>query len=233
MKLRLLAAAVAALTLTAGIASAQDTTTEKGKVSYYFGYQFGRDLAESGEQVDLAAVYKALQDGYAKKQPAVTEEQMRPAVAAMQKRQQAKMEAAKAAYEKAASENKSKSDQFLAQNKAKSDVKTLPSGVQYRVIEAGKGAKPTTASTVDLEVLGPFGYGQRPPEAANAKPQPLTNIKMSEVEMTGMREALQQMPAGSKWEVFLPPDKAYGANPRSPYPPNVVVSFEVKLVSVK
>jgi len=233
MKLRLLAAAMAALTLTAGVASAQDTTTEKGKVSYYFGYQFGRDLVDSGEQVDLPTVYKAMQDGYAKKQPSVTEEQMRPAVQAMQKRQQAKMEQAKAAYEKAAAENKTKSDSFLAQNKAKPGIKTLPSGVQYRVIENGTGAKPTTGSTVDLEVLGPFGYGQRPPEAANAKAQPLSGIKMSEVEMTGMREALQQMPAGSKWEVFLPPDKAYGANPRSPFPPNVAVSFEVKLVSVK
>ena len=116
MKLRLLAATCAALTLASSMAMAQDMTSEKGKVSYYFGYQFGRDLAESGEQVDLAAVYKALQDGYAKKQPAITEEQMRPAVAAMQKRQQAKMDQAKAAYEKAAAENKTKSDQFLAQN---------------------------------------------------------------------------------------------------------------------
>jgi len=233
MKLRLLAATVAALILTTGIASAQDTTTEKGKVSYYFGYQFGRDLAESGEQVDLAAVYKALQDGYAKKQPALTEEQLRPAVQAMQKRQQTKMEQAKANYEKVAAENKTKSDQFMAQNKAKPGVKSLPGGVQYRVIENGTGAKPTTASTINLEVLGPFGYGQRPPEASAAKAQPLTGIKMSEVEMTGMREALQQMPAGSKWEVYLPPAMAYGANPRSPFPPNVAVSFEVKLVSVK
>jgi len=233
MKLRLLAATCAALTLASSMAMAQDMTSEKGKVSYYFGYQFGRDLAESGEQVDLATAYKAMQDGYAKKQPAVTEDQMRPAVAAMQKRQQAKMEQAKANYEKAAAENKTKSDQYMAQNKAKPGIKSLPGGVQYRVIENGTGAKPTTASTIDLEVLGPFGYGQRPPEATNAKAQPLTGIKMSEVEMTGMREALQQMPAGSKWEVFLPPDKAYGANPRSPYPPNVVVTFEVKLVSVK
>ena len=118
MKLRLLAAALAALTLTAGVASAQDTSTEKGKVSYYFGYQFGRDLVDSGEQVDLPTVYKAMQDGYAKKQPTVTEDQMRPAVQAMQKRQQAKMEQAKAAYEKAAAENKTKSDQFLSQYKS-------------------------------------------------------------------------------------------------------------------
>ena len=231
MKLRLLAATCAALTLASSMAMAQDMTSEKGKVSYYFGYQFGRDLAESGEQVDLATAYKAMQDGYAKKQPSITEDQMRPAVAAMQKRQQAKMEQAKASFEKAAAENKTKSDQFLAANKAKAGIKTLPSGVQYRVIENGTGAKPTSGSTVNLEVLGPFGYGERPAEAG--KTQTLPNIKMAEVEMKGMREALLQMPAGSKWEIVLPPNLAFGADPRTGFAPNVAVAFEVKLVSVK
>ena len=231
MKLRLLAASVAALTLAMGFAHAQDTTSEKGKLSYYFGYRFGSDLAASGEQVDLAVVQKALQDAYAKKPPAVAEKDLAPAVEAMQKRQQAKMAKAKADFEKVSADNKAKSDQFLAANKAKPGVKTLPSGVQYRVVETGTGAKPTTASTIDLEVAGPFGLGQRP---ADAKPaEKLTGIKMSEVEMRGMREALQQMPAGSKWEIVLPPDQGFGSDPRSPFPPNVAVVFDVKLVTVK
>ena len=231
MKLRLLAASVAALTLAMGFAHAQDTTSEKGKLSYYFGYRFGSDLAASGEQVDLAVVQKALQDAYAKKPPAVAEKDLAPAVEAMQKRQQAKMAKAKADFEKVSADNKAKSDQFLAANKAKPGVKTLPSGVQYRVVETGTGAKPTTASTIDLEVAGPFGLGQRP---ADAKPaEKLTGIKMSEVEMRGMREALQQMPAGSKWEIVLPPDQGFGSDPRSPFPPNVAVVFDVKLVNVK
>ena len=232
MKLRLLAACVAAMTLAMGFAAqAQDTTSEKGKLSYYFGYRFGSDLAASGEQVDLATVYKAMQDAYAKKAPAVAEKDLAPAVEAMQKRQQAKMQKAKADFDKASTDNKAKSDQFLAANKAKAGVKTLPSGVQYRVIENGTGAKPTTASTVDLEVTGPFGLGQRPATAPQA--EKLNGIKMSEVEMKGMREALQLMPAGSKWEIVLPPDQGFGADPRSPFPPNVAVVFDVKLVSVK
>jgi peptidylprolyl isomerase len=231
MKLRLLAASVAALTLAMGFAHAQDTTSEKGKLSYYFGYRFGSDLAASGEQIDLAVVNKALQDAYAKKPPAVAEKDLAPAVEAMQKRQQAKMAKAKADFEKVSADNKAKSDQFLAANKAKPGVKTLPSGVQYRVVETGTGAKPTTGSTVDLEVAGPFGLGQRP---ADAKPaEKLTGIKMSEVEMRGMREALQQMPAGSKWEIVLPPDQGFGSDPRSPFPPNVAVVFDVKLDNVK
>ena len=232
MKLRLLAATVAALTLVAGFnAQAQDTTSEKGKLSYYFGYRFGSDLAASGEQVDMATVYKAMQDAYAKKQPSVSEKDLEPVIAGLQKRQQARADQRKAEFTKAAADNKAKSDQFLAANKAKPGVKTLPSGVQYRVIETGTGAKPTTASTVDLEVTGPFPLNTRPATAPAG--EMLTGIKMSAVEMKGMREALTNMPAGSKWEIALPPDQGFGADPRSPYPPNVAVVFEVKLVSAK
>jgi peptidylprolyl isomerase len=231
MKLRLLAATVAALTLTAGIAVAQDTASEKGKLSYYFGYDFGRSLAESGEQVDVNTLVKAVQDGYAKKQPAVAAEQLRPVVEAFQKRQQAKAQQQKAAFDKAAADNKAKSDQFLAQNKAKTGVKVLPSGVQYRIVETGTGAKPTLASNVALEVGGPYPFGQHP--AQGDQPQKIPGIKLSEVEMAAMREVLALMPAGSKWEVVLPADKAFGADPRTGFPPNVAVAFDVKLVSVK
>lgn len=233
MKLRSIAVAVAALALT-GTAFAQDVSSEKGKLSYYFGYDYGNNLAEltgRGEQLDIASVVKGLQDAYAKKQPAITADQLKPAVEAFQKREQARAQAAKAEYEKAAAENKTRSDQFMAANKAKAGVQSLASGVQYRVIEAGNGAKPTQASTVALEVAGPFPYGQRPTEARPA--QSIPSIKVSEVEMAAMRETLLQMPAGAKWEVTLPPEKAYGADPRTPFPPNVAVQFEIKLVSVK
>lgn len=230
MQSRLLAAtALAALTLSAtGIASAQDTTSAKGKLSYALGYQLGRETVESGEVLDVATMTKALQDGYAKKDPAVPVEQMRDAYQAMQQRLQTK---AKAAFDKAAAENKTKSDAYLAQNKAKAGVKTLPDGVQYRVIEVGSGAKPTPASSVELEVSGPFPWGQQPTPAPAA--QKMTSTKLSEIEMPAVREVLAMMPQGSKWEIVLPPEKAFGNDPRSPFPPNVAVQFEIKLVSVK
>ncbi len=233
MKLRSIAVAVAALALT-GTAFAQDISSEKGKLSYYFGYDYGNNLAEltgRGEQLDIAAVVKGLQDAYAKKQPALTGDQLKPAMEAFQRREQGRAEAAKAEYEKVAAENKTRSDQFIAANKAKAGVQSLTGGTQYRVLEAGNGAKPTQASTVQLEVAGPFPYGQRPQEARPA--QAIPAIKVSEVEMQAMREVLLQMPAGAKWEVTLPPEKAYGADPRTPFPPNVAVQFEIKLVSVK
>ncbi len=233
MKLRSLVVAVAAFAM-AGSALAQDTTSEKGKLSYYFGYDYGNNLAEltgRGEQLDINTVIKGLQDAYAKKQPALTADQLKPALEAFQKREQQRAQTAKAEYDKVAAENKTKSDQFLAQNKAKQGVQSLPSGVQYRVIEAGAGAKPTQASTVSLEVAGPYPFGQKPAEARPAQQMP--NVKVSEIEMQAMREVLLQMPSGAKWEVALPPDKAYGADPRTGFPPNVAVVFEIKLLSTK
>ncbi|MBD9376359.1 MULTISPECIES: FKBP-type peptidyl-prolyl cis-trans isomerase N-terminal domain-containing protein [Pseudoxanthomonas] len=233
MKLRSLVVAVAAFAM-AGSALAQDTTSEKGKLSYYFGYDYGNNLAEltgRGEQLDINTVIKGLQDAYAKKQPALTADQLKPALEAFQKREQQRAQQAKAEYDKVAAENKTKSDQFLAQNKAKQGVQSLPSGVQYRVIEAGAGAKPTQASTVSLEVAGPYPFGQKPAEARPAQQMP--NVKVSEIEMQAMREVLLQMPSGAKWEVALPPDKAYGADPRTGFPPNVAVVFEIKLLSTK
>ena len=233
MKLRPIAVAVAALAL-AGGAFAQDITSEKGKLSYYFGYDFGNNLAElqgRGEPLDVNSVVKGVQDALAKQQPAITAEQLKPAVEAFQKREEARAQQAKAQYDKVAAENKAKSDQFMAQNKARAGVQALPSGVQYRVIEQGSGPRPSQASTVQLEVAGAFPFGQRPDPARPA--QQIPAIKVSEIEMPAMREVLLQMPAGSKWEVALPPDKAYGADPRTGFPPNVAVVFEIKLVSVK
>lgn len=233
MKLRPIAVAAAALFL-AGGAFAQDTTSEKGKLSYYFGYDYGNNLAElvdRGEQLDVNSVVKGVQDALAKKEPSITAEQLRPVLEAFQKREQARAEQAKAQYDQAAAENKTRSDQFLASYKGQAGVKTLPGGVAYKVLENGTGAKPTQASTVQLEVAGPYPFGQRPEQARPA--QQIPSIKVSEVEMAAMREVLLQMPAGSKWEVALPPEKAYGADPRTPFPPNVAVVFEIRLVAIK
>ena len=229
MKLRLFAVAtLAALTLVPVVAFAQDTTSAKGKLSYALGYQLGREAIESGEALDLNTITKALQDGYAKKDPAVSIEDMRAAYGSMQERLQAK---AKAAFDKAAAENKSRSTGFMAQNKTKAGVKSLADGVQYRIIEVGNGAKPNPASTVELEVAGPYPWGQRPTPAPAAQKMPAT--KVSEIEMPAIRQVLAMMPQGSKWEITLPPEKAFGSDPRSTFPPNVAVEFEVKVVSVK
>ena len=233
MKLRLLAVALTAITLSAGAASAQDVSSEKGKLSYALGYDLGRNLAESGEQVDQAAITKGMQEGLAKKQPTVPVDQLRTAVESMQKRQLAK---AKAAFDKASAENKTKSDAFLAQNKAKAGVKMLPGGVQYREVEKGSGAKPNQASDVQIQYKGSLYDGRtfvdtsKPQQGQTAGP---VAMKVNQIPLTGLREALLMMPAGARWEVVLPADKAYGNTPQSPVGPNQAVVFDVKLVSVK
>jgi len=236
MKLRLLAAALAATTLAAGTAAAQDTTSEKGKLSYAIGYNTGAELAElteRGEAIDVNTVVKALQDAYGKKDPVVAVDDLRAAVENMQKRQQARMEAE---FTRISTANKASSDTFLAQNRAKAGVQALPSGVQYRVIEVGNGAKPTQASDVALTYKGSLPDGTVLIDT-NQVPQGQTpgpiELKVSQIPLEGLREALLQMPAGSRWEVVLPGDKAYGNDMRAGRMANQAVVFDVKLVSVK
>ena len=112
-------------------------------------------------------------------------------------------------------------------------VQVLPSGVQYRVIEAGSGPKPTAASTVQVHLRGSVSTGQ---EFANTYQSPgakPAEFKLGEFPLKGLQNALMMMPSGSRWEVFLPPDQAYGNDPRSPLGPGQAVVFDVKLVSVK
>lgn len=237
MKLRLLAAAtLAALALTAGAASAQDTTSEKGKVSYALGYRAGLDIARvigSGEQLDMATVMKAFQDATGRKDPAVSPEVLGPAMQALQGRMVAR---AKAELEKRAVENKTKGDAYLAQNKGKSGVKVLASGVQYRVIESGNGAKPTQANQISVEFKSTLPDGtviadtSVPSEGQPAGP---VTVRLSEIPLPGLREALQLMPTGARWEVVLPGTAAHGTTvDRAGEMANQVVIFNIKLTNV-
>lgn len=225
MKLRWTVALVAALTMSATMA--QDTRSEKGKLSYALGYQMGRDFSERKLDVDIATVVKAIQDGYAKRDPAVPVEQMGAALDAMQ---QKLLSEAKAEFDKAAAENKRKSDAFLAQNRSKTGVQTLSSGIQYRVIENGSGAKPTANSQVQIHFRGSLASGQEFASTYQGN-EPIT-LTVGEAPLPGLRQILPMMTKGSRWEVFLPPDQAYGETPR-PIGPNQAVVFDVKLVEVK
>lgn len=236
MKLRLLAASLAALTLAGGTAMAQDITSEKGKLSYAIGFNTGVELAElssRGEAVDVATVIKAIQDAYAQKQPAVPVDQLRASVEGMQQRQQAKMQEE---FAKLAAANKTSSDTFLAENRAKAGVQTLAGGVQYRVVENGSGAKPTQNSDVQLNYKGSLPDGtvlvdtSQPQEGQQAGP---VTMKVSQIPLVGLREALLQMPTGARWEIVLPGDKAYGTTIQAGRMANQAVVFDVKLVSVK
>jgi len=238
MKLRLLAACLAAFGLSAGVALAQSAPANapapppanKPVLSYAIGYDLGKDLADQNVDVDINQVIKALQDGFAKRAPAHPQEQMDGQLAGLQQRMVAQ---ARSEFERVANENKAKSDAFLAANRGKPGITVLPSGIQYRVIEAGTGAKPTANSTVKMHYRGSVSTGQ---EFANTyaqqNPTP-ASFKVSEFPIRGVQEVLVMMPAGSRWEVFLPSDKAFGNDPRSPVGPGQALVFDIKLEGVE
>ena len=208
-------------------AAAQEPTTDKGKLSYAVGYEIGRDFQERNMDVDINTVIRALQDGYAKRTPAVPEETMKDSLGKMREKM---MGEAKAKFETLANENKAKSDKFLAENKSKKGIVVLPSGVQYRVIEEGTGRRPTATSEVTVHYRGSLTNGFEF-DSSFARNQPAT-FKVDSV-LKGWQEVLPLMKIGDHWQIFLPPDLAYGLRGQGPIGPNEALVFDIKLVDVK
>ena len=237
MKLRTLAAVVAAFALAPTLAVAQNTAPaapaaapaapDKATLSYAIGYDMARDLAERKVDLDIATVIRGMQEGYAKREPTMDKQKLGYALGWLQQKM---AEQSKAEYERVLRENKTKSDAFLNANKSKPGIQMLANNVQYRAIETGSGPRPNAGSTVEVHLRGSVPTGQ---EFANTyqtgKP---VKFKVSEFPLKGIQTALMQMPVGSRWEVFLPPEQAYGNNPGSPLGPGQAVVFEVKLLSV-
>jgi FKBP-type peptidyl-prolyl cis-trans isomerase len=225
MKLRFTVALVAALGM--GAALAQDTTSEKGKLSYAIGYNIGKDFTDKKMDVDVNTVIRAIQDGYGSRAAAVSEAEM---TAALEKMQQQMYERAKSEFEKVAAENKARSDQFMAQNRGKSGITVLPSGIQYRIIDEGNGGRPAPSSEVKLHFRGSLHTGQE--FASTYQNNQPAAMKVSDAPLRGLQEVLPLMKAGSRWEVYLPADMAYGETPRSPVGPGQAVVFDLKLIEV-
>jgi len=226
MNLRWTLAATAMLA--AGAAVAQDTNSEKGKLSYAIGYQIGSDFVERKMDVDVNTIIKAVQDGYAKRTPVVPEDQMRDVLG---KFQQKMMTEAKADFDKLAGENKAKSQKFLAENKGKKGITTLPSGVQYRVIEDGNGARPNANSEVTVHYRGSLTSGLEF-DSSFARGEPV-HFKVNSV-IKGWQEVLPLMSTGAHWQIFVPAELAYGDRGQPPrIGPNEALVFEIKLIEVK
>jgi FKBP-type peptidyl-prolyl cis-trans isomerase FklB len=159
----------------------------------------------------------------------MTDEEVKTAISGLQKDLQAKQqERAKVQGEK----NKKEGEAFLAQNKTKAGVKTLPSGLQYKVITEGKGKTPKANDTVTVQYKGTLIDGTEF-DSSYKRGQPATFPVNGVIK--GWTEALQLMKEGSKWQLFIPADLAYGASgtPGGPIGPNAVLIFDVELVSIK
>ena len=209
--------------------SAPITAADKPNLSYAIGFQMGDGLVERKIDVDVNAVIRGMQDGFAKRKPTVPEETMRDVLTRMQSQMYS---AAKAEFEKLATENKAKSQKFLAENKGKKGVIALPSGLQYVVIEEGTGAKhPVPTSDVSVHYRGSLISGLEF-DSSFARGQP-ANFKVNEV-IKGWSEILPLMRVGDYWRVYVPADMAYGERGQPPrIGPNEALVFELKLVEVK
>jgi FKBP-type peptidyl-prolyl cis-trans isomerase FklB len=246
MKMRLVAAAVMGLAMSTGIIAAEVTNTaasvtpvnpaasatslnsDMDKLSYSIGADLGKNFKKQGIDINPTAMAKGLQDGIAGGQLLLTEQQMKDVLNKFQKELMAKRNAE---FTKKAEENKSKGEAFLNMNKAKEGVVTLPSGLQYKILEKGNGTKPSKEDTVTVEYTGKLIDGQVF-DSTEKVGKPAT-FKVSQV-IPGWTEALQLMPTGSTWEVYVPADLAYG--PRSvggPIGPNETLIFKIHLISVK
>ena len=210
-------------------APAPITAADKPNLSYAIGFQMGDGLVERKIDVDINAVIRGLQDGFAKRKPTVAEETMHDVLGRMQAQMYTQ---AKAEFDKLGGENKAKSQKFLSENKTKKGVITLPSGLQYVVIEEGTGTRhPTPTSDVSVHYRGSLINGLEF-DSSFARGQP-ANFKVNEV-IKGWSEILPLMRVGDYWRVYVPADMAYGDRGQPPrIGPNEALVFELKLVDIK
>jgi len=226
--------------LAAGVAAAQEAPalqTQKEKISYALGLDLGNQLRKQAIDVDPALLGKGLKDALAGGETLLTEKQVKDAIFGLQAELKKKESNRRKGIEEDDAEagllaayNKKASDAFLAENKTKDGVVTLPSGLQYKILKAGEGKKPTEADTVVCHYRGTLTDGTEV-DSSYKRNQPATFPVKGVI--AGWREALQLMSVGSKWELFVPPQLAYGEQGNTGIRPNTTVLFEVELLAIK
>jgi len=203
--------------------------TPKDKASYAIGMNIGKNLKRDSVEIDPAVLSRALKDVLAGNKLLLTDEEAKAALTALQTEVRAKEEAK---IKTAAVENKKVGDAFLAANKTKEGVVTLPSGLEYKIIKEGTGPKPTAEDTVLCHYRGTL-VDNTEFDSSYKRGEPL-KIPVGGV-IKGWTEAIQLMPVGSKWQLYIPADLAYGERgaPGSPIGPNSTLIFDVELVSIE
>lgn len=201
--------------------------TEKDKFSYALGMNLGNSLHRQSVPVDPAILLRGLKDALAGK-TLMTDDDARAALKAVQTEMQKKMQETMQA---AGAGNKKEGDAFLAANKTKEGVTTLPSGLQYKILTAGTGPKPTATDSVVCNYRGTLINGKEF-DSSYKRGEPATFPVNGVIK--GWTEALQLMPVGSKWQLFVPADLAYGdRGAGADIGPGSTLIFEVELVSIQ
>lgn len=211
--------------LLSGNVLAQNLESEQGRLGYAVGYDFGVDLKQL--DVEVEAVIQAIRDGFNENDPQVPREEMRQLLADLQEKiRKERMDAFMALAE----ENQAKAEEFLAENRNKKDIVALPSGVQYRVIEEGDGERPSLEDTVTVHYRG-SKIGGREFDSSFARGVPAV-FQVNSV-LQGWQEVLPLMREGAMWQVFLPPELAFGERGDPPMiGPNEALTFDIRLVKI-
>jgi FKBP-type peptidyl-prolyl cis-trans isomerase len=215
--------AVTALAIMAAHGAEQDKTVfkdSKDKVSYSIGLNIGNTLKQQPFELNPEMVAAGVKDVLLGGKTLLTEAEVRDTLMAFQK----DLETQRMAQ---GENNKKAGEAFLAENKKKPGVKTLASGLQYKVITEGKGKKPKPTDTVKTNYKGTLISGKEFDKSEEPVSFPVTGV------IDGWTEALQLMPVGSKWQLFIPANLAYKEGGQGPIPPNSTLIFEIELLGIE
>jgi FKBP-type peptidyl-prolyl cis-trans isomerase FklB len=206
----------------------QTLGTDKERLSYALGMDLGKQLRAKSVDVEVTVFARGLADALAGDRLLLTDEESKKLVAALQDELQ-RRELVRVA--ETAEKNKREGEGFLAVNKTKEAIVTLPSGLQYRIVTAGTGRRPTANDTVICHYRGTFIDGTE--FDSSQKPGQPATFPVNGV-IKGWQEALQLMPVGSRWQLFIPSELAYGSRGAGDrIGPNATLIFELELIAIK
>jgi len=229
MKLSMVA--VAGILLFAGQVNAGEDLvlkSQKDKISYIIGMDLGKNFQKQEIEIDADILAQGIKDGISGRKPLLSEQEVRETLAGFQAEMTAKQtELAKKRGEK----NKKEGETFLAENQKKEGVKTLPSGLQYKVIKTGTGSSPKSTDEVTVHYRGTLIDGTEFDSSyRRGKPEALPVNAV----IPAWTEALQLMQVGTKWQLFVPSNLAYGERGAGQIiGPNAVLIFEIELISIQ
>lgn len=211
----------------AGAGAPLSLKTQKEKFSYAVGMNLGERFKKDGVDIDPAILSRAIRDTQAGRKTLLTDDQAREAIMSVQKDVMAKQQEKN---KEAAAANKKTGEAFLEANKSKEGVKALPDGLEYKVLTEGNGPKPTKDDKVSVNYRGTLIDGKEF-DSSYKRGEPATFPVTGVIK--GWTEALQLMPVGSKWQLFIPSDLAYGdRGAGADIGPSETLIFEVELLSI-
>ncbi len=206
---------------------ATELNTDEQKLGYIIGMDIGKSLRQQGTTVDLDALIDAISATYKGEDLAMTAEE---AATIRQEYVQKRQEAQQTESTAVGVNNLAEGQKFLADNKGKEGVQTTDSGLQYKVLTMGDGAKPAATDTVKVHYRGTLLDGTEF-DSSYARNEPIS-FALNRV-IAGWTEGVQLMPIGSKFEFYIAPELAYGEGGGGPIPPNSTLVFEVELLDIE